>query len=560
MNCLTNFMEKTKIPLPIQKGTEEEGKNTIEVPVESFLHYRWQISPYYWVIENKLVNEHNDLLEFDNHRFLKDIYDDFTPVQVVRKASQVGFTIMKILKAINVAVYRRWNIIYTLPTFSSVQEVVPAKVNALIGQNPLLSSWIKDKDSVFQKQIGSSFIYFRGAFAGKVESEKFEAQTGITLTADLLVMDECDRSDQIILEQYESRLAASKYGGKWYFSNPTHPHTLSQKLYEQSDQKHWFIKCRNGHWQYLDFFKNIKDNEFVCQRCEAIITNDERKAGRWVKKYRGRQISGYWINHLMCPWISARQIQEQYETKDRQYFYNFVLGLPYVGSDQTIDQTIILKCVDETKPNFLQGNVLGVDSGLKKHYVLGNRQGIFKLGAVDDWKDIEDIIKTYDVEVAVLDALPDLTEPRKLVDKYPGKVWLNYYKKDIRKAEYIKWDNKTKTVYSDRTKIFQLVIDDFINRKIRFQLKVENLGDYIKHWQSLYKIKEKDNLGIERDVWETSGEDHYCHATNYWRIALERTAPSSGGIKEWQGHGRIIDPTQAPDPKEIARRNEQFII
>jgi len=511
----------------------------------------WKESPLVWVIENSLKNERGTELEFRKHRFLKDIYDDYTPVQAVRKASQIGFTTMQVLKAIHAAKYRGWSIIYTLPTFSSVQEVVPAKVNALIAQNPILSSWIEDKDSVFQKKVGNGFIYFRGTFSGKIQAQKMESEIGITLTSDLNIADECDRSDQVILGQYESRLAASEYQGRWYFSNPSHPHTLSQKVYEQSDQKHWFIKCKNGHWQYLDFFKNIQGDNFVCQKCQAIITDSERENGQWVQKHK-REISGYWISHLMCPWISAKQIQEQYETKDRQYFYNFVLGLPYVGSDQTVNKDTILRCVDTSgTPNFLKGNVLGADSGLKKHWVLGNHQGIFRVGVADSWEEIEDIIKTYDVETAVFDALPDLTEPRKLTQKYPGIVWLNYYKKEVKKADFIKWDQKTRTVYSDRTKIFQQVIDDFINRKIRFQMPIEELGEYVKQWETVYKTQEEDNLGIKRDVWQTAGDDHFAHATNYFRIALERSLDTGGMVKEWSSPSdAYIDPSISPNIQE----------
>ena len=291
-----------------------------------------------------------------------------------------------------------------------------------------------------------------------------EAGVGIILSADLLAIDESDRSDQAILEQYESRLDASQYKGKWYFSNPTTPHTKSQKLWELSDQKHWFVKCEHcGYWQYLDFWKNIKNGKFVCQKCGGELSDETRRNGQWVKKYKS-DISGYWINHLITPLHSATEIEEAYNNKTRQYFYNFVLGLPYIGSDIIVNKDVILKAIDISQPNFQQHNVLGVDQGLKKHWVLGNSQGIFKMGVTDKWQDIENLIKMYDVETAVFDALPDLTEPRKLRDKYPGIVWLNYYKKDIRKADFIDWDQATHTVYTDRTKIIEQVIDEMIDR------------------------------------------------------------------------------------------------
>ena len=518
----------------------------------------WELSTLLWVVENGIRNEKGVLLEFINHRFLMDIYDDMAQIQVIRKASQVGYSTMMILKSLKLAKNRKYNIIYTLPTFGDVGQFVPSKVNALISNNEMLQEWTKDKDTILQKKVGDGFIYYRGTFSKKGESEKMESGVGIMFSSDINIHDECDRSDQTILEQYESRLSNSEYGGRWYFSNPTSPYTLSQKLFEKSDQKHWFIKCEHcNKWQYLDYWKNIKYGKFICEACGKLISDDVRRNGRWVKKYANRDISGYWISHLICPWISAEKIQEEEQTKTKQYFYNFILGLPYIGSDVVVNKDILLKCIDLGEPNFKQHNVLGVDQGLKKHYVLMNSQGIFKLGVMDRWEDIEELIKIYDVETAVIDALPDLTIPRKLRDKYPGIVWLNYFKREIKRADYILWDYKTHTVFSDRTKIIQNTIDKFINREIRIQLMAEDLTDYIKHWQALYKVVESDKMGIEQDVWESSGEDHYVFATIYALTALEKTEHGGTEIKDWEQRKEIYSGL-APDIKKMLEDKEAF--
>ncbi len=480
-----------------------------------------------WAHNNNLVNEKLQPIEFKKHKFLKDIYDDFTPVQAVRKASQIGFSVMVILKSLWLAKTRKYNIIYTLPTFNDISQFVPSKVNALINNNKILKDWTQDKDTVNQKQVDKGFIYYRGASASGSQ-DKMSSNVGIMLSADLLCFDECDRSDDEIMTQYSSRLSASDYKGQWFFSNPTSPNTLSQKKWEQSDQKHWFIKCEHcGYQQYLDYWKNVDKERkiFVCQKCKKEISDEIRGGGEWVKKYVNKDISGYWISHLMAPFISAKQIIES-EERGKQYFYNFVLGLPYSGSDIRVTNELILKCIKDEKNNLLH-NVVGVDVGLKKHYVLGNKQGIFKIGTAERWEDIENIMRAYDVETAVFDALPDLTEPRKIQRKYPGKVWLSYFKREVRSSEYIKWDYNTHTVYSDRSKLIQEAIDDFYQRKVRFNLQPEELTDYARHWGALYRTTEKDSLGIERDVWESSGDDHWSFAHLYFKLALQKTSASN---------------------------------
>jgi hypothetical protein len=517
----------------------------------------WNRSCLLWTYDNKIKTERGELIEFKDHSFLKDIYDDETPIQVTRKASQFGFSTMQIVRSYWMMRFRKTNIIYTLPTFGDVGQFVPSKVNAIIQANPILSQWTKDKDTVYQKQVGNRFIYYRGTTSGKSEREMGEAATGTMFSSDVNMHDECDRSDPTILEQYESRQKASNLKWRHYFSNPTHPQTLSQKLYEQSDQKHWFIKCEHcNHWQYLDYWRNIKDEKFVCQKCGGNISDGTRRKGQWVRKYRDKEISGYWLSHLCCPWITAKEIVHEEQNKSKAYFYNFILGLPYIGSEIAVNADMILRAID-FETNKQQHNVMGVDQGIRKHYVLMNRQGVFKVGTTDHWDYIETLIKTYDIEQCVIDGMPDITEPRKLKDKYIGKIWLSFFKKEIRSAEYIKWDRDTRTVHADRTKLIQEAIDAIATKKLRFQLKPQDLTDYVQHWKSLYKITETDSMGIERDSWESTGEDHFVFAQLYALLALRKAQPEEGGARTYTEPQNMVRFNIAPSISEVIKKNEQ---
>lgn len=525
--------------------------------VESIKQESWGKRIHWWIRDNKIVTEKRLPFEFHNHRFLIDIMNDWHPLQAGDKGSQVGWTTAMILKTLYAAKYKGWNIIYTLPTFSDVGEFA-SKINPIIDNNPILGEWTKDKDTTFQKKVGDRFVYYRGTSSNREQKKKMESGTGIMLTSDLNVHDESDRSDQVIMEQYESRLEASEYKGKWYFSNPTVPKTLTQKVWEISDQKHWFVKCSHcGHLQYLDYFRNVDKiaEIFMCHKCFKEIDDDTRRNGFWVKKYRDRTIaSGYWIPHMICPWITAKEMIETERTKSKQYFYNFRLGLPYRGSDVIVDKTVILKNIIYGKPNLKTKNVMGVDTGIIQHYVLGNEQGIFKIGK-GDWKTVTRLMKTYEV-VSVFDALGDLTKPRKLKEKYWGKIWLSYFKKDKDSPKTIKWDEEEMAVYADRTKIIQEVIDSFVDGEIKFyEMRPEDLMEYIEHWETLSQIEEKDSLGIIRKIWQTEGNNHFLMATVYFYLALQRA-----------GEGEILDDNkrrslypkvhddQAPSPKDEAKK------
>lgn len=524
---------------------------------EQLKQEQWKRSILLWMNDNKIVTENSVLFEFKDHRFLKDIINDWTPIQTCQKSSQIGFSTAMILKSDYAANYKKWNIIYSLPTWGDMAQFVGSKVNPIIKNNDILSEWTKDKDTISQKQVGDNFIFYRGASSGKSKKEMMESGTGIMLSADLLIHDESDRSNQMILEQYQSRLGFSKYGGKWYFSNPTTPHTITQQLWNDSDQKHWFVDCKRcGHQQYLDYYKNVDKikQTYICSKCFKPLSDEDRRMGYWVRKYNNKDISGYWISHMMAPWLNAKYLIDSEAKNTKQYFHNFNLGLPYQGSDVVVDKETILKNIIYDEPNIKVENVIGVDTGLTMTYVIGNKQGIFKRGATKDWDEIEFLMKKYQA-LAVFDGLGDLTKPRKLRDKYRGRVWLTYFKKDKDAPEAIKWVSEEMAVYCDRSKTIQRVIDDLVDGNIKFyEMLPEDLEDYIKHWQTLSQIEEEDSLGITRKVWQTSGENHYVFATIYYYLALLRAG--KGEVIQWARKDKTPlehDP-QSPSPVEMAKK------
>ena len=69
-----------------------------------------------WIMENRIKNEKGDPIEFDNHPFLIDIYDDQSQNLTVMKPAQVGMSTLEIIKNHRDAKQHKMDIIYTLPT------------------------------------------------------------------------------------------------------------------------------------------------------------------------------------------------------------------------------------------------------------------------------------------------------------------------------------------------------------------------------------------------------------------------------------------------------------
>jgi len=485
-----------------------------------------EISIHAWLQEHQIKNEKGEVIEFRDHLFLFDIYADTSPKLVCYKAAQIGFTTMALLKSIWLAKHKGMDIIYTMPSVTDIREIIGGKINRLIANNQILLNYVKDKDAIEQRQFGDNTIYYRGTWTDKA---------ALGVSSDLNIYDEEDRSKQEVIQQYSSRLQHSKYKWEWHFSNPSVEGNGVSRYWASSDQKHWFIKCRACDVeQFLSWPDSIsiEKRDFVCKSCGKPLTREDRRVGRWVKKYKNKEYSGYWISLLMAPWITAEEIIKYYETKSIEYFYNFVLGLPYVGEGNQVTPDIIFRnCTPEV--NAQERVVIGCDSGLKKHYVLGNKNGIFYFGITATWETIRSLLKKYERSVAVIDALPDLTEPRKLREEFPGRVFLCHYAKDRKTFQIVRWGQgkEAGNVIVDRNRGLQLVIDEFADKRIPLQGTQDDWEPYYNHWKTLYKITEPDSLGVPQFKWETSdGNDHFAHATLYWRVGMDRFKNAGGRL------------------------------
>lgn len=534
------------------------------IEMKAYLH---QINAGLWVLDNEFINENQKPFEFDNHRYMIQPYGDNSPNQVIMKSAQVGWSVLAILKSIHAAKFIKLNVIYVLPTRNVVHDFVIPKVNPMIDRNPVIRAMVMGSDSTSLKAIGDRFVYFRGAF------HRGEA---ISTTADLVISDETDVSDQGVLTVYQSRLQASEYGWFWSFSNPTIPSFGVHELWQESDQMHWFIKCEKcGHDWYISFERDdIERNHYVdrerviyaCGMCHAEISTTARQNGEWVAKYphlgprveKGENVGrrGYWLSQMIVPWVSARKILQQEKDMDIQTFHNFVLGLPYQASEFMLNADAIKRA---TRPGLADKTdvIIGCDSGKIKHYVIGNRFGIFNYGTTESWEDIETLINLFNA-TAVIDALPDFTVPEYLARKYPGRVFVHYYKHDTKNMDTTNRKESADfgVLESDRTKLFDMIAGEVANQKIRFYQAFKELQGIdgkglVYHVGNMYRIVEKDSKGIDRARWETKENkpDHWAHALAYWRVGVSQmlVTGETGGVSRADKQLKPSAPGVRPD-------------
>ena len=475
-------------------------------------------SPFLFIYKNQILNEKGEPLNFCTHRFMIDIIKDMTPEQVIMKAAQVGMTITMSIKGMWICKYLGYNIIYSMPSDSDIQDFVPSKVDRIIKVNPVLREMLfTDKQSL--KQIGDRFIHFKGTISKSAP---------ISTTADLLIHDEVDRSDEKAVEFYRSRIGKSKYRGIWKLSNPsTFGHGVDAD-WQRSDQKEWVITCSCGKEQFLVWEHNVdyEREKYICSKCGKPLTKTEILSGKWIAQKPENKISGYHISQMMCVWIPCRTLIEEKKTRGDEYFYNFVLGLPYQPGDNPISKALITDLLT-TKVLETKNWYLGVDVGNVKHYVLGSEKGVVQIGQFTDWDDFQKMIDRYK-PTTVIDGNPFHDIVKHFVNSNKG-VYMVEYRTDKTGMETKKWGDFSKSnergiVWIDTNRVIDETIDVLLRGNIEISTGVgDKLVDLIKHTLTLKKVKKENSMGIEKYEWESStGVDHYFQALKFYLLAVNR--------------------------------------
>lgn len=508
-----------------------------------------ELYPSLWVLKHNIKNETGMPLDFEKRKFLKDIYDDLSPKQVILKPPQVGMTVCNTLKSLYVAKKLNRQIIYTLPTQSDIQDMVGGSFNRIIAQNPVLREWVKDHDTIEQKTVGNSMIFYRGTFTSK---------QAMMIPSGLNIHDEVDASNAEVVTQYENRLQAQEDGGwRWYFSHPSVAGYGVDIYWKQSDQKEWVITCECGKQQILTWPESIDPERecYQCKYCSIALSDQTRINGQWKATAIG-EFSGYHISQLMLHNKTAKDILDAFNdrNKNEQYFYNYVLGLPYVGSENKITSDVVLKNVVDEVNQQNDRIIIGVDTGTPWYLTCMNKQGVFyyeelqRPGAqgvdtdYDPKERVRELLKRWPESIVIGDQGGDLSPLRILQAQMPGRVYLVTYRKDRKKKEMVTWGegDDIGTVRVDRNDYFQLMVEQLRDTgRIRLNGKPEEWADWAGQFDNVYRevktVMERPgkdvatNYGVEL-IWKRNGPDHFCHTLLYCLIGLDKFGSASGSF------------------------------
>lgn len=497
----------------------------------------------------------NKPFDLDDHRYLVEIYRDNSREIVLCKAGQVGVSEYLISYVFWAADTRRCNGLYVFPTETHVGDFSAARVGPAI--EPLVSPHLaeithegqKEKvDKVGLKRIGDAYIYFRGA-AVKIDGKAPQLRS---IDADVLVLDEYDEMPRNAPALARERLGHSKYAEVRVVSTPSYQQQGIYPLYLKTTMNTWFVKCPSCsnqqdltiddlviEWDELKrpaaWHKTKNGRPFLaCRKCSEKL--DHLAPGEWVKKYPGRDITGYHLSRLFMPHRTLKELLEKLsrtEEYERKEAWNQGLGLPFRSTGAlSLTPQILDACRRNYRFRPPKGNKIfaGIDVGNVLHIVIreknsrGNSVLCFA-GQVAEFNEAAYLLKTFNVNVCVVDALPETRSARNFRKMLPdGVVWLAYYTSIDKHDMSEQWNLAEGTVNADRTRTLDTTFAGFFDAsqgKIgnTLPMNVVNVVDYYRQMTNIERVVEQRQSGNMVAMYVGGADDHFAHAENYANIA-----------------------------------------
>ena len=544
-----------------------------------------------WCAVNDFKVDHRPFT-FKRRKFLKKIYLSTNPTISVRKCTQVGLTIWMILKVLHKlrfaelsgrGVARKGG--FYFPVFDSVSKFSKDRLRPLINGVSEFKEKMSSVPSIDLVQFGNSSLYL--SYTGGVASMD-------STPMDILCLDEVRLMAPSTINQLEERLSGCEDPELYKISTAGYPNDAIDKSFIFGDQNIWHTDCWCSDGIILsDVFPNCVGSRTNTKsgrpeyfyRCPKCGKDDlDPQDGDYVTHNPTSEYSSFHIHQMLSSSRSAKQIWERYITTDNpKEFYNATLGKPYVDEENVgVTEEELQSCIntDISWASDINNTCMGVDQrsgGL--HLVIAkmvnNKRRLIHIEVIDNqaekykvdgkvitpFKRLYSIMNEYDVDLCILDALPNANEAKDFARAFPGRVFLSYYKDS---QDMVRWSDRKSggkqaekphsrrssddlkfkwVVLLDRYKCIDYALQQWVDRRVECpnprgllqEIRNEKTGNYgpeficesvfFLHLRSVIRelAQSKSDPTNYRYKWNYLGLDpHFAHSWAYCVIAMER--------------------------------------
>lgn len=502
------------------------------------------VSPGYWASFNEIKLQ-TGVYSMKNHEYLIEPMDNDSRRECCMKGTQGGYTEKEVLRSLHGMRYGHYpqGVLYMFPTTDDVVEFSKSRFNPLILANrTVIGKYVKKTDTASLKKINEAFLYLRGArLSQKVgpNSDVDESSKLRGIPVDKVVFDELDLMSDEVRTKAIGRMGHSLVKEERYLSNPTIPDFGIDKMYQMSDQRHWFRRCTCCNtWTCAELsfpdcvkIRNDGSGYIGCSKCgkEVKIWNGDG-TGEWVPAQRENTdyMRGYQWSQLTSVFSDPAEILSEYINPPDGNLGDVVrlrLGLPYIAAEDRLTVSGVLACCGPDLSLYShQGPcAMGVDVGKIKHVIIGIRTGkeryeILKTVKVSEWEDIHDLAKKFNVRSAVIDIRPyeDMARSFQKAEKY--RIYLCEY---VENATWeSRFDEHTKVVKVYRTGIFDRSHRVISEERLKIPRNCPEIKEFAVQVCNTAKVLETNKrTGTSVYRYKKLGPEHFRNALNYFLLA-----------------------------------------
>ncbi len=162
------------------------------------------------------------------------------------------------------------------------------------------------------------------------------------LSADILFIDEFQDIADGDLPVLQETLSHSRRGQTVITGTPKLIDNHLESVFRQSSACEWQVQCEGCQKSIILNEHVIRESGLGCPACNRTI--DPTRGGWVARNPHSRWGEGFWINHLMVPWLSAHEILVRQAAYDPARFKNECLGLSTALGDHIITREEIEAC------------------------------------------------------------------------------------------------------------------------------------------------------------------------------------------------------------------------
>ena len=482
------------------------------------------------------------MFQVEGHEYELAMLKEAGPRQCFKKGAQLGITETQILKTMHGLIFSCYpqGVLYLFPTVNDVTDFSKGRFGPLLADNEEIAEQVASTDSVSVKRVRRAMLYLRGARAtGKIEGVKRTSSQLKSVPVDRVVFDESDEMEPAMIDLALERMAHSKVKEEAYLSTPSIPDFGIDRLYSESDQRVWMIRCEAcGAETCLEIeFPNslleLQDGRVIraCKKCKKEIFP---RNGRWVPQYpqRSKDMVGWWISQLNSVFVDPGKILKAYNdppNRNLAEVYNSKLAMAYISAENRLTVSDVYSCCgQEAMQTQHRGPcAMGADVGKVLNVVVGFKprdqvRQVCYLARVSSFNDLHDIARRFNVKLAVIDIEPETRAAREFAQAEPYPVFLCDYVNSP--GTETKWNEEDKTVKGYRTEIcdstHNLVAQ---GGQLILPRRCEEVDICARQMANIAKVLEEDQeTGSRIYRYRKLGDDHYFHAMGYFYLAAQK--------------------------------------